>query len=315
MLQTKYSCLISEAKQYWNWTKYCPIPPVSSWVAIEGAGSESRTPLMHFGTVMPVYLAISRYLSFLKPKKGARLVDLGCGTGRALSYLKTVFPELHITGIDQSEAVIEYAKKNYAKFGVNFRQLNIKKTLHLRETFDLIISSHLIEHLTKKDGLGFIRQAYRLLKKGGYIFIGTPERRSCQYLYKKNVANKPEGRLIPPHLYEYTMRELKVLAQKVFVKNKVTIDQLNNPLFRKIFSASIDKFKPSNNTINKIMNIVYRFMRDQIPRSLFDTIIRLGTNFQMKRFNITYKDILENNWLEPEQMPKIPDNLLLICQK
>lgn len=40
---------------------------------------------------------------------------------------------------------------------------------------DLIYSEHSIEHITAEEGRGFIRECWRVLKKGGVLRIATPD--------------------------------------------------------------------------------------------------------------------------------------------
>lgn len=61
-------------------------------------------------------------------------------------------------------------------------------------TFDAILSEHMIEHLPKEKGLFFLKEAYRTLKSNGVIRISCPERgfienlNDDQHIYVKNYA-------------------------------------------------------------------------------------------------------------------------------
>jgi SAM-dependent methyltransferase len=50
----------------------------------------------------------------LQGKNGVNIVDIGCGNGRSLKLLNTLFPYAHITAIDKIEENIQYAKKYIA---------------------------------------------------------------------------------------------------------------------------------------------------------------------------------------------------------
>lgn len=311
----RYASLAEEAHEYWRWTRKYPIPQPDNDIAKEGAGSEFRTPLMHFGTVMPVYLAVQRYLRAVPLKKGARLVELGCGTGRALSYLQSQFPELEVWGTDYSGSCISYAKNAYGKFGVKFVHASAQKTTLQSGSFDIVISSHVIEHISKEDGPAFIQETARLLKKGGFAFVGTPERRHCQNVYMKNPTDDPAHRLVPPHEHEYSLEELKSLASHVFHPSKVQVDKLMNPFFYSIFSSSIKRFKPQKDMLSKIKNLGYRTIRDVLPKSVFDSITSTGATITLKSQHLSYRDILMENSIVKEETESLADNLLLVCQK
>lgn len=317
MQRISYSKLDKEAAGFWEWSNSTPIVPVPPSVAKEGAGSEMRTPIMHYGVIAPVYLSIARYLKAIEPKKGMRLIELGSGSGRPLSYLKTLFPELEIWGVDYSAGGVAYAKKVYGKYGVKFKHVPAQKTTLKAGYFDFVISSHVIEHVTKKEALTFMQETKRLLKKGGYAFIGTPERRHCQNLYTNNPTEDPRHRLVPPHEHEFTLPELKSLAQEVFPKNQVRVDLLVNPVFLKVFKSSIEKFKPKGTLKSRAVNLAYKTIRDKAPRPFFDTLTRVGAANQMKKYNISFHDILINNSIAADspKSNKVGENLVLVCQK
>lgn len=309
MLKIKYSELYKEAIEYWAWHATHPIMMMDNLVAREGAGSELRSPLFHFGTVLPIYLSVIRYLRRLPTTKGLKLVELGAGSGRLLAYLQSLFPYMEITGTDYSEACIRYAKKAYGQYGVIFVQDSAQKTTLKSRSMDIVISSHVIEHITKIDGEKFIRETRRLLKGGGMAFVGTPERKKSQNIYCKNPNDDPSLRLVPPHEHEYTHDELLKLGQKIYGAKHAKIDKIFNPEFRKIFVASIAKFRGG------IINLIYRTMRDNLPKLWFDSITRIGANISMKVMGISYQQILLANAIESPKSKKVSDNLLLVAQK
>jgi ubiquinone/menaquinone biosynthesis C-methylase UbiE len=68
-----------------------------------------------------------------KKVKGTKLLDVGCGTGKHLSFLKN---EFECTGIDISNEMLDVARKNYN--GIRFLQADMVN-FNLNEKFDAII--------------------------------------------------------------------------------------------------------------------------------------------------------------------------------
>lgn len=296
--------MIQEAKFFWRFHLANPPLPLDPEIAREGAGSELRSPLFHFGTVMPVYLAVAAYLAKEKSLKGKRLVELGSGSGRALAYLKVRFPELEVVGTDYSYACTAYAKRAYGMYGVDFIHTRAQKTKLPAGSFDFVMSSHVIEHVSKSDGPKFIREVSRLLKRGGTAFIGTPERKHSQDLYLSNPTDAKHLRLVPPHEHEYTLKELKALA------GRAKVDKLVNPIFYKIFTASLKRFRPGTP-----LNWLYQYLRDNTPKEVFDLITKIGSTWQLKRLRLTWKEVLFANRIHSESRPGPAENLLLVMTK
>lgn len=75
---------------------------------------------------------IMRLISMYKKSDGNELLEVGCGTGHHLKYLKNKFS---CTGIDINEGMLNVARKNVK--GVVFKKADMK-TLNLNKRFDII---------------------------------------------------------------------------------------------------------------------------------------------------------------------------------
>ena len=107
---------------------------------------------------------------FMKKQKLHDILDVGCGTGRLVKYLNSYGFEAK--GCDLYDKALKIAKK------INKINTIVKsdagKLPFKNNSFDLITGISLIEHLSKKNGTLFIREARRILKRNGYIFLITP---------------------------------------------------------------------------------------------------------------------------------------------
>src|SRR5207302_4059500 len=52
-----------------------------------------------------------------RDQRRLKLLDVGCGTGRALDFVKQVWPRLPAVGIDLSEAYVAEARRHLARWG------------------------------------------------------------------------------------------------------------------------------------------------------------------------------------------------------
>lgn len=83
--------------------------------------------------------SISNY--FPELKSDVRILDLGCGTGKHLQRLLKKYPEAHITGIDQSEYMLDIAKRSTID-SVQIKNENYSKSSFSQNEFDFILCSY-----------------------------------------------------------------------------------------------------------------------------------------------------------------------------
>jgi 2-polyprenyl-3-methyl-5-hydroxy-6-metoxy-1,4-benzoquinol methylase len=125
------------------------------------------------------------FVALVEKIDGVRTIcDLGCGNGHIAGRLG-----LHgyqVTGIDASRSGIRIAQQTYPE--VKFVEALINRDLNGLQTFDLVISSDVIEHLYRPSDL--LEAAGSLLKPGGHILLGTP-----YHGYLKNLAMAVTGRM------------------------------------------------------------------------------------------------------------------------
>ncbi len=108
----------------------------------------------------------------LKLKKSSKVLDAGCGSGLLSRYLLEIEKNLQIDACDFSELRIQQAKNlsKGAKFSkINFIHADLEKLQIRDDTYDLIVSRYVYEHL--KDPKVVTSELYRVLKKDGEINI------------------------------------------------------------------------------------------------------------------------------------------------
>jgi ubiquinone/menaquinone biosynthesis C-methylase UbiE len=105
------------------------------------------------------------------PGAGARILDVGCGTGEAAARLLDLFSGASLTGVDLEEAHLERARRKCAPFGERAKfQLGDALALPFADaTYDLVVSRHLLQAVP--DAPRALREMVRVLRPGGRIHL------------------------------------------------------------------------------------------------------------------------------------------------
>jgi ubiquinone/menaquinone biosynthesis C-methylase UbiE len=95
-------------------------------------------------------------------KDGKTILDVGCGYGELMAYLNRD-SKYEITGIDLYERSLEKAYATGAYAAV--KKMDIRKPKFKENSFDIVICSMVIEHITRPEGLKLIKNLERIAKK------------------------------------------------------------------------------------------------------------------------------------------------------
>lgn len=107
------------------------------------------------------------------PDRTARVLDIGCGTGHGLKYLKDRIPGSTIYGIESSPECIETLQSSAIGARLVTHDVESDWAGQYKDTFDLIILRHVIEHML--DPVMSLTQIKRALAPGGFMYIATPD--------------------------------------------------------------------------------------------------------------------------------------------
>ncbi len=101
-----------------------------------------------------------------------KVLDAGCGVGGAAFFINAE-KGAKVLGISLSEKQINLANKLVKEKNINdqvsFELMDFTKTTFLDESFDVVWACESVCHASNKNE--FIKEAYRLLKKGGRLVV------------------------------------------------------------------------------------------------------------------------------------------------
>ncbi len=116
------------------------------------------------------YEAFNEEVFKLIPKNGKSLLDIGCGSGGLLKNVKEKYTYERLVGITHSEEESYEVKKMGAEALV--ADINSFNFLSLNEKFDVIVLSHVLEHLVNPWDV--LERVSKILNKDGCLIIALP---------------------------------------------------------------------------------------------------------------------------------------------
>ena len=112
-----------------------------------------------------------RWARWLPADKSAAMLDLGCGCGEFLYFLRSVGYE-NVFGVDVCESELEQARQ------IGIPNLTCASALEYledkKESLDVISAFNLFEHLRKDEILRLLKLIHQALKPGGKLLAVTP---------------------------------------------------------------------------------------------------------------------------------------------
>jgi SAM-dependent methyltransferase len=144
------------------------------------------------------------YRHLLPLVDGKRVLDLGCGEGYGVELLATRAREA--VGADLAPEAIYHARRTYHRPNLQFLYTDIYHLGLEDETFDVVCSLQVIEHMHEPAGL--MREALRVLKPGGLCAISTPNR-----LILSPGRDTP---INPFHIFEFDVGQFLDFMRKFF---------------------------------------------------------------------------------------------------
>lgn len=154
----------------------------------------------------------SKLNDFIEMLFGTKILDAGCGPGHDTNYFTK--KGLDCLGIDFSEKMLDYAKKN---FKGEFQKKDLLNLNFEEGTFDGIWNSACLMHISRKDIKKVLSSFFNILDEKGVLGIMLPIERNKEKKKDKRICiiYKPEE--IKSYLIDIGF---KIKKSEIFLFNK-----------------------------------------------------------------------------------------------
>ncbi len=173
--------------------------------------------------------------------KNKTILDIGCGGGRNTIPLAKLGAK--VTGVDISLQMLDFAKnnakKNKCSKNTSFIHSSAWEINLPSKSFDKILLLGILEHIPEKYRKKTIKEAQRLLKKGGELYIVINNKNS---LFLKSVKKWKKPKQNVSGYYSGLMNPIEILSYVKSLKFKLKSIQSN--IHYSLLLHAIEKINP-----------------------------------------------------------------------
>ncbi len=181
-----------------------------------------------------------KVMAEVSPQNTKELLDLGCGTGLELDEIFKINPNVCVTGIDLTQAMLDELKKKHPDKNLNLICGSYFDVPFGKEKFDAAISFETLHHFTHGEKIKLYRKIFEALKKGGcYIecdYMATDQKEEDFY-FSELKRMKKEQNISGNEIVHYdtpctVKNQIKVLQKAGFIEIKEIYKQGNTVILK-----------------------------------------------------------------------------------
>jgi SAM-dependent methyltransferase len=151
--------------------------------------------------------------TYVRPKKGDKILDIGCGTADILDLLS----DIEYTGFDMSQEYINSAKKKYGERGMFICKRVSADMASGLGTYDIILAKGILHHLNDDEAVELFKLSRIILKPKGRLITFDGCYVEGQSPIARYLLSRDRGR------YVRTKDAYLDMANRVFFRVKVTV--------------------------------------------------------------------------------------------
>lgn len=142
----------------------------------------------------------------LLPETVVDLLDLGCGTGLELDAIFKIHPQLKVTGVDLTQAMLDVLKEKHSDKDLTLINANYFDYDFGKERFDAVISFQTMHHFPPDQKIQLYSRVYAALRPGGkYIECDymVLDQKDEDFYFQESQRLRKEENLAYGELYHY----------------------------------------------------------------------------------------------------------------
>jgi ubiquinone/menaquinone biosynthesis C-methylase UbiE len=148
-----------------------------------------------------------------RDQRGLRLLDVGCGTGRFLDFVKQAWPRLPALGLDMSEAYIRQARRHLRRWGwMRLIVANGEAIPAPDASQDAVTSIFMFHELPPKVRRAVFSEFARVLKPGGRLVVVDSLQRGDEPAYDGMLELFPQN-FHEPYYAGYIEEDFSAIAE------------------------------------------------------------------------------------------------------
>jgi len=193
----------------------------------------------------------------LSHRKKLKVLDIGCGTGETMSFVKSFLKNPDVIGVDNSQVAVNFATKR----GHKVIKVNALKLPFEDNSFDVILILDVIEHI--KDDRELLSEAKRVLRPGGKIIVTAP---ALQFIWSQHDTGQGHQRRYTRHMMRNLADSCRLEITRLtyfnfFLSPAIIVIRLLSrlPIFGKLGEYDSDlNFKiAKGNFLNSLLRLIF----------------------------------------------------------
>ncbi len=177
-------------------------------------------------------MALTDPLPWVIDLSSKTILDLGCGQGKPMEIIKLRMNVAYSVGVDLFKPYIEHGKAN--KIHDEYVIADIRKVKFPAKSFDVVMASHVLEHMSEKDAWEVLENMEKIAKK--QIIIATPIGEHYHPAEDGNIWQLHKSAFTPDK-FEARGYKIKKYGWKWLLGDQGIVHKINSDFARKFFYA------------------------------------------------------------------------------